>query len=178
ETLDLALDIEADLGIDSIKRVEILGRLREDFPGLKVLSDSADVMDALTQARTLGAIVDRMAALVRPRETAPSAPARLSPSAAAGAIPGAVNGQIGPDPRALRRVLEVVDAPLPRHRLGLMAGGRVLITEDGRGVAEIVAGRLAAAGVPAERMGGSVQPVEWTSPSAIEAFVARLRERG
>ncbi|HZW32626.1 MAG TPA: beta-ketoacyl synthase N-terminal-like domain-containing protein, partial [Isosphaeraceae bacterium] len=80
ETLDLDLDIEADLGIDSIKRVEILGKLRDDFPSLKVLSDSADVMDALTQARTLGAIVDRMASLARQTDaelrpaTAPTLP--------------------------------------------------------------------------------------------------------
>ena len=32
ETLGLDLDIEADLGIDSIKRVEILGKLRDEFP--------------------------------------------------------------------------------------------------------------------------------------------------
>ncbi len=63
ETLDLDLDIEADLGIDSIKRVEILGKLRDDFPSLKNLSDSAEVMDTLARARTLSAIVDRMAIL-------------------------------------------------------------------------------------------------------------------
>ncbi len=32
ETLGLDLDLEADLGIDSIKRVEILGKLRDEFP--------------------------------------------------------------------------------------------------------------------------------------------------
>ncbi len=52
--------MEADLGIDSIKRVEILGKLRDEFPGLSDLTESTETMDALTQARTLGAIVDRM----------------------------------------------------------------------------------------------------------------------
>ncbi len=66
ETLGLDLDMEADLGIDSIKRVEILGRLRDELPSLKSLSDTAEVMDALARARTLGAIVDRMAELARP----------------------------------------------------------------------------------------------------------------
>ena len=60
ETLGLELDMEADLGIDSIKRVEILGKLRDEFPGLSDLTESTETMDALTQARTLGAIVDRM----------------------------------------------------------------------------------------------------------------------
>ena len=43
ETLGLDLDMEADLGIDSIKRVEILGKLRDEFPGLKALSDSPEM---------------------------------------------------------------------------------------------------------------------------------------
>jgi len=253
ETLDLDLDIEADLGIDSIKRVEILGKLRDDFPSLKVLSDSADVMDALTQARTLGAIVDRMASLARQTDaelrpaTAPTLPdppvarggkeaghpvarggkvigidqgagAPFSPPENDGsALPfplakggpggvardlaslrceprpstnpppslsrgepliGAGNGHVEPGPRAQRRVLEVVEAPLPAHRLGLLAGGRVVITEDGRGVAELLAGRLEAAGVPAERIGGSEEPVDWTSPSAMDSLVDRLRAQG
>jgi len=42
ETLGLDLDMEADLGIDSIKRVEILAKLRDEFPALKGLSDSAE----------------------------------------------------------------------------------------------------------------------------------------
>ncbi len=55
--------MEADLGIDSIKRVEILGKLRDEFPGLKALSDSPEMMDAMARARTLGVIVDRMTSL-------------------------------------------------------------------------------------------------------------------
>ena len=55
--------MEADLGIDSIKRVEILGKLRDEFPGLKALSDSPEMMDAMARARTLGVIVERMTSL-------------------------------------------------------------------------------------------------------------------
>merc|ERR1712098_556327 len=32
--LELSMDLEADLGIDSIKRVEILGSLQDQLPGL------------------------------------------------------------------------------------------------------------------------------------------------
>src|SRR5262249_42599748 len=97
------------------------------------------------------------------------------PSVSRGAtLIGDINGQVEPGPRTLRRVLEVVDAPLPPHRLGLMTGGRVVITEDGRGVAEIVAGRLEAAGVPAERIGDSERPVDWTSPSSMDSLVVGL----
>ena len=37
DMLDLNLDLEADLGIDSIKRVEILGATQEHFPDAPAL---------------------------------------------------------------------------------------------------------------------------------------------
>jgi len=49
------MDMEADLGIDSIKRVEILGAVQEAIPGLPELNP-AD----LAELRTLGQIVDYM----------------------------------------------------------------------------------------------------------------------
>ena len=53
EMLELDMDLEADLGIDSIKRVEILGSLEEEFPSLP----AADT-EILAQTRTLQEIVD------------------------------------------------------------------------------------------------------------------------
>ena len=204
ETLGLDLDMEADLGIDSIKRVEILGKLRDEFPSLKSLSDSVEVMDALARMRTLGETVDRMAALAKPdsvdslppaRGDARRAAARLSipPPVGEGGPKGRMGGSLHPHPDPPpsrgrgthhphqgeeRRVLEAVDAPLPRQRLGLMPGGRIVVTEDGRGVAEELARRLEAAGVPAERVGGRDRPVEWTSPAAIDSVLHDLRSRG
>ena len=37
EMLELDMDMEADLGIDSIKRVEILGAIQEQFPHLPTI---------------------------------------------------------------------------------------------------------------------------------------------
>ncbi|MFP6583251.1 MAG: SDR family NAD(P)-dependent oxidoreductase [Candidatus Hydrogenedentota bacterium] len=71
DMLELSMDMEADLGIDSIKRVEILGAVQEEFPGLPELE--ADVMSEL---RTLGEIVDYMNAQV----------AQAAPTAAAGVV--------------------------------------------------------------------------------------------
>ena len=53
EMLELEMDLEADLGIDSIKRVEILGALEEEFPSLP----PADT-EVLSQTRTLAEIVE------------------------------------------------------------------------------------------------------------------------
>ncbi len=55
EMLELDMDMEADLGIDSIKRVEILGSLEEKYPSLP----TADT-EVLAQTRTLQEIVDYM----------------------------------------------------------------------------------------------------------------------
>ena len=57
EMLELTMDMEADLGIDSIKRVEILGAMQTRFPELPK-ADAA----ALSEMRTLGQIVDYMSA--------------------------------------------------------------------------------------------------------------------
>ncbi|HDS1213221.1 TPA: acyltransferase domain-containing protein, partial [Shewanella algae] len=52
EMLELGMDMEADLGIDSIKRVEILGTVQDQLPNLPQL-DAA----TLSECRTLGQIV-------------------------------------------------------------------------------------------------------------------------
>ena len=53
EILDLKIDLESGLGIDSIKRVEILSALQEKYPSLKQV-DTAK----LAAMNTLGEILD------------------------------------------------------------------------------------------------------------------------
>ncbi|MGC9493392.1 type I polyketide synthase, partial [Vibrio genomosp. F10] len=55
EMLDLEMDMEADLGIDSIKRVEILGTVQDELPTLPELNP-----EDLAECRTLGEIVSYM----------------------------------------------------------------------------------------------------------------------
>jgi acyl carrier protein len=59
EMLELDMDMEADLGIDSIKRVEILSSLEEDVPGLPTADTSL-----LAEMRTLDEIVTYMASVL------------------------------------------------------------------------------------------------------------------
>jgi acyl transferase domain-containing protein len=187
QTLGLDLDMEADLGIDSIKRVEILGKLRDEFPRFQGLPESAETTDALARARTLGAVVERMVSLVPaspgaiallPSAGEASSP-RLVPSASEGQA--SVTAASAPDKlqqAGLRRLLEVVEAPLTGQQLSLMSGGRLVISDDGRGVAERLAACLDTAGVAAERIGGPEATVDWSSPSAIGAALERVRSRG
>ncbi|AFY47236.1 polyketide-type polyunsaturated fatty acid synthase PfaA [Nostoc sp. PCC 7524] len=55
DMLELEMDMEADLGIDSIKRVEILGAMQDLFPELPPLNP-----EELSELRTLGEIVTYM----------------------------------------------------------------------------------------------------------------------
>jgi acyl transferase domain-containing protein/NAD(P)-dependent dehydrogenase (short-subunit alcohol dehydrogenase family) len=75
DMLELDMDMEADLGIDSIKRVEILGAVQEEYPSLPEMN--ADVMSEL---RTLGEIVDYMNAQLG---TSPATPAQAPATTAA-----------------------------------------------------------------------------------------------
>ena len=180
ETLGLELDMEADLGIDSIKRVEILGKMRDEFPGLKALSDAPEMMDAMARARTLGVIVDRIASLSEQSQPAMTVDASASPSqpVPAPSANGSSHGHGKHGRNTSRRILKVVDAPLPRERAGLMANGRIVITDDGRGVARRLETELVSAGVDVERIGGPEAPVDWTSPAAIESVLEQLRLNG
>ena len=53
DVLELDMDMEADLGIDSIKRVEILSAFEEKMPGLASVSP-----DVIGEMNTLGQIFD------------------------------------------------------------------------------------------------------------------------
>ncbi|MCN4143577.1 MAG: SDR family NAD(P)-dependent oxidoreductase [Thiohalomonas sp.] len=59
EMLDLNMNMEADLGIDSIKRVEILGTMTSKFPELPEMDQNE-----LSKMRTLAEIVDYLKSLV------------------------------------------------------------------------------------------------------------------
>ncbi len=65
DALELSMDLEADLGIDSIKRVEILSAVREARPELPELDN-----EVLSGLRTLADVVNEL-------EPAPSRPLRL-----------------------------------------------------------------------------------------------------
>ncbi|MGD0708987.1 MAG: beta-ketoacyl synthase N-terminal-like domain-containing protein [Anaerolineaceae bacterium] len=69
EMLELGMDMEADLGIDSIKRVEIMGAIQTRFPSLPQVDSTA-----LAEMRTLGDVAAYMSAL-----TEPSAPPEVKP---------------------------------------------------------------------------------------------------
>ncbi|BDS11135.1 type I polyketide synthase [Aureispira anguillae] len=76
EMLELDMDMEADLGIDSIKRVEIFGAMTEDYPEVSGVNPQE-----LTELRTLGQIVDYLAGKAGASATATTATTTPAPTA-------------------------------------------------------------------------------------------------
>jgi NAD(P)-dependent dehydrogenase (short-subunit alcohol dehydrogenase family)/acyl carrier protein len=158
EMLDVDLDLEADLGIDSIKRVEILGNLAE-LLGISQDGGSAKIeFERLTSIRTIRGILDYLQEALQAATAEPVG--RISnPSPAPAAKPDVEEeGRIeNPSyeeelkkndsrPGVLdiqRGLVELIDAPLPARSSPLIPSGAVLLTDDGRGVAVEVAHRLA-----------------------------------
>ncbi|MDO8861550.1 SDR family NAD(P)-dependent oxidoreductase [Haliea sp. E1-2-M8] len=90
EMLALEQDIEAELGIDSIKRVEIVGALTKELPASMQTTLQADV-EALTRAKTLAAVIDGIAAHLPSQSSAQAgspAPADVVSPAAVAMAPG------------------------------------------------------------------------------------------
>ncbi|WP_437590989.1 SDR family NAD(P)-dependent oxidoreductase [Sorangium sp. So ce1000] len=128
EMLGLQMELESDLGIDSIKRVEILSAVRDRTPGLSEVDASA-----LAQLRTLGQVVDHLRASLpagapavsaSPAVAAPAAkaPAAATASAAAAAAAPAVASAASPAASDVERVVMAVVAETtgyPAEMLGL-----------------------------------------------------------
>jgi acyl transferase domain-containing protein/NADP-dependent 3-hydroxy acid dehydrogenase YdfG len=127
QMLELSMDMEAELGIDSIKRVEILAAVQEQAPGLPEVD--AGRMGSL---RTLGEIVDYMRSLLdgvtAPASSAASTPVAPSPTTTS-TVPVIEGPPLG------RYALELVSAPaIGFARSGLRAAGGIAVTNDGGGV--------------------------------------------
>jgi acyl transferase domain-containing protein/NAD(P)H-dependent flavin oxidoreductase YrpB (nitropropane dioxygenase family)/acyl carrier protein len=130
DALDLDLDLEADLSIDSIKRVEIFGELLQKLGAGQSTADRDTALEKLAALKTLRAVIDSLQATMRASEpaTVPSPEAARGPSV----VPGAI----------ARFKLRSLTIGMPASRAAGLAGKRFLITEDGRGIAGELAARL------------------------------------
>ncbi|MGE5256792.1 MAG: beta-ketoacyl synthase N-terminal-like domain-containing protein, partial [Hyphomicrobiales bacterium] len=118
EMLGLDMDIEADLGIDSIKRVEILSALEEKMPGLPAVAP-----EDLGRLKTLGQIITHLSAPGNPAAAAPlpaqaetngAEPAR-GPHPSPSLMPASRDGRL-----AQRQVLGIAEAPpLPEAAMAI-----------------------------------------------------------
>ncbi len=144
ETLGPDLDLEADLSIDSIKRIEIVGELAARL-GLQVDQGGGDgdaMIEELATRKTLRAMVTWLAARLEALRS-PAAPAATPPAVAA--LPAAPVA-VSPVAALTRHVLDVVEAPHPGDGRNRLAGRRFTLHDDGRGIATRLAALLHADG--------------------------------
>jgi len=176
EMLGLDLDLEADLGIDSIKRVEILGSLRDSVAALAASTDSSS-MDSLSRAKTLGAIVDRVDEIAR-RTQAKGAekPGQAAPTREP--RPASADLQAEAPSTVRRLVIESVPAPLASFGAGggLAPGGVVVVTDDGRGIGRGLKTRFEAEGHPVLLAGPST--IDLGSPASVDLLLEKARAKG
>ncbi len=107
EMLDLTLDLEADLGIDSIKRVEILGAFQQET-GINLSSE----MESLAARKTLQEMIAFLEDGGRTtQEAAPPSPAAAPAAAVAAPAPVAAPSLPAVGPLLLRLVSEKTGYP-------------------------------------------------------------------
>ena len=154
EMLELAMDMEADLGIDSIKRVEILGAVQETIPDLPELNP-----EDLAELRTLGEIVSYMQSKVSPTDPTPpgakaSVPTSENTTEIAAAVQGAPSATV--ELTALSSINKIVQDA---------TGANALIVDDGTGAAVALSGKLVKAGWNVT----ALKP-NWVTASSKKAF--------
>ncbi|HET8618919.1 MAG TPA: SDR family NAD(P)-dependent oxidoreductase, partial [Acidimicrobiales bacterium] len=148
DMLDLDLDLEADLGIDTVKQAEVFALIRERF-GIE-RDDKLKLRDYPTLTHVVGFVRERATST----SDTPARPAAVSaPREAAGSTsaPPAVVADVSDADRVPRRV----PVPTIRPPLGacvptgveLRAGTRVVVASDGGGVGAALAIQLTERGV-------------------------------
>ncbi len=142
EMLELDMDIESDLGIDSIKRVEILSTLEERMPDLPAVTP-----DMLGSLKTLGQIVDYLAGSAPAAARQTDAP--LSPPDNAESPQTALPAKSSSTPKeAMRRLVTLRDlaVPTPNTDARIPTAGRIYITQDKAGLSRSLAEALKSRG--------------------------------
>ncbi|MBD2663052.1 polyketide-type polyunsaturated fatty acid synthase PfaA [Richelia sinica FACHB-800] len=140
EMLELDMDMEADLGIDSIKRVEILGAMQEAYPNL-----AKPNVEELGDLRTIGQIVDYLQKLAggsekkKPQFDVDSItiPSEMVSQRGLGGFPHErltveLTPPSLPDPNLPRRPVKLKTLPRPDFWETTLPEGHIaLITDDG-----------------------------------------------
>jgi acyl transferase domain-containing protein/NAD(P)H-dependent flavin oxidoreductase YrpB (nitropropane dioxygenase family)/NAD(P)-dependent dehydrogenase (short-subunit alcohol dehydrogenase family) len=149
EMLKLDQDLESELGIDSIKRMEILQAFQNGLPP-RLVTQLSHEMDVLSRSKTLDGIVNKfMEAMGRlegkkadlsgeKKKTMPGSQASGGSREVVTPIAEAGTGVLSGCPRF---VMRGISAPLPPVQVPRL-DGLVLITRDARGLSEILSHKL------------------------------------
>ena len=151
EMLDLDMEMEAGLGIDSIKQVEILSELQERLPGLPEIAPSE-----LANLRTLRDVADKLSGSRGVTQAPPAVPVQEAPAVSEPVteptpVEAVLDANTVVDPTKITAfVPTIVAEQSPGFGLAALAGARpVEITNELPELAQALADGLVARGVPA-----------------------------
>jgi NAD(P)-dependent dehydrogenase (short-subunit alcohol dehydrogenase family)/acyl carrier protein len=135
EMLDLEMALDTDLGIDSIKRVEILSALQDNLPGAPAIKP-----EHLGTLQTVGQIVDFLASVTGATEPAVKVETPFE-------LPSVGSG-------IERKVLKAVPLQVEKDRdsLNLPKGSVVWVSDDGSALTEAVCQQLTTRNLLAEKI--------------------------
>ncbi|MCU0839433.1 MAG: SDR family NAD(P)-dependent oxidoreductase, partial [Rhodospirillales bacterium] len=159
DMLGMDQDLEAELGIDSIKRVEIVGALLKALP-TDLRGQVADVGDNLNRQKTLSAILDLLWKGVGKANGSAPNPFELT---GAGKVATAAYASLP------RFTMTAYAQPLPSGARPLPAGA-YLLTDDESGVAAALAARIDAEGARAVLVGRAAL----TDGAALDTALSRF----
>ncbi|MFH0340929.1 MAG: SDR family NAD(P)-dependent oxidoreductase [Chromatiales bacterium] len=140
EMLDLSLDVELDLGIEPIKKVEILSALLRSL-SMSYKIETKKAMGTLTGIKTLGGIKDAVSHLIRQ-----SHPEKM------GGQPmldgGSLTSNRSDDGKSdlTRCIVKAVETPLSGRAVSIVTDRVVVITDDEQGIARLLGDTLVAQG--------------------------------
>jgi len=206
DMLNLDLDLEADLGIDSIKRIEILGNYQKSF-NFTADQDIAVMMEDLARIKTLRGVIEwvdtRLRAVVAGQSASMEMQAHSSDDLVADAweasdalmlpeasfMPKASVEEDGEE-RVQRFTLSSAEQPLQDgNTLAVLSPGRVVVvTDDEYGVAQSLSETLQAQGhsvalvrmaaaTHTEAMHPGLYRADLDSPTAVAELFKRIRQR-
>jgi acyl carrier protein len=142
DILELDMDLEADLGIDSIKRVEILSAVQDRFPDAPAVEP-----EALGSLDTLRQVLDHMSAASAPR--APEAPANAPAQAPASEPVEAEETNLSATAGVERSLPETVAVHGPRETIALPDNAKAWVAGTGDALSQAVVERLQQRGLDA-----------------------------
>ena len=176
EMLGLDMDIEADLGIDSIKRVEILSTLEEKMPHLPAVSP--ELVGTLKTLRQICEYLAQGTATDAPGNSAKelqpedqSADDDLSPKASLNSDRRTLHPDALQIPRSVVAVAEA--PPVFAKRVALPADKKVFVTEDNSGLSEEITEELSMLGIKTVRISLDILKYKKQLPAAAGLIIVQ-----
>ncbi len=181
ETLGLDMDIEADLGIDSIKRVEILSTLEEEMPALP--SISPDVIGTL---KTLGQIAQYLQnEAIETVSSNNSSSESLNLTASEIQPSDDKSGSISENESFIltgnidRRVVSVVEKKFHQgDRISIPGGRKVFITDDKTGLSQAIVDEFELFGINTVLISSDILKYKEKLPEAAGLIIVGNPEAG